>query len=94
MSGNPAIAAHPSIAPSLDVVGTRLGMIFFAGGMGALIGNPIAGALADPARNDFLSAQAFAGAIMSIGAVSMSLVYLFTARHDKRERSRVNAEKG
>lgn len=69
-------------------------MIFFAGGIGALIGNPIAGVLADPARSDFMSAQAFGAAIMSLGAVSMGLVYMFTIRYDKREAVRLDAEKG
>lgn len=91
ISGNPVVIAHPVISPSLDVIGTRTGIQFFAGGIGALIGNPIAGVLAHPERKDFLNAQIFAGCIMAVGAVGMTWVTICIRRYNKAQ---ISAEKG
>ena len=44
----------------MNVIGTRLGMSWMFGGIGVLIGAPVAGALVDTHRASFLPAQTFA----------------------------------
>jgi len=68
----PAVAvAHPVLSPSMDVIGTRLGMSSSIAAVGILIGSPIAGALVGADMGHFLPAQAFAGATMAAGALCL-----------------------
>jgi hypothetical protein len=46
------------MAPNMHVAGTRLGMMFVAGSIGVLIGNPIAGAILD-SKSGFSGLEAF-----------------------------------
>lgn len=80
-----ASTAHPTLSPSLDVIGARLGMSWATASIGVLIGAPIAGALADVANADFVHAQTFAGTVMA-GAVILLIVPLVAAhRFNKRK---------
>lgn len=49
--------AISALCPSLDVVGTRMGMAFFPAGIGVLLSTPVAGALATASSDGFLGAQ-------------------------------------
>lgn len=66
-----SVLAHPTLAPSSNVIGTRLGMSWSAAGLGILVGTPIAGALVDVNTAHFLSAQIWAGAVMAAGALCL-----------------------
>lgn len=63
-----AIVAHPVFCPDSKFMGTRLGMMWGISSFGSLAGTPIAGALVDLGKAQFLRAQVFAGCLM-IGAV-------------------------
>ncbi|CZS90426.1 related to monocarboxylate transporter [Rhynchosporium agropyri] len=43
ISANPIVVAHPVISPTPSVIGTRLGMQWFATSLGVLVGAPMAG---------------------------------------------------
>lgn len=47
-----------TLSPRLEIVGTRMGMVFSACGLGLLIGSPVAGAILG-LGNDFLGLQLF-----------------------------------
>ena len=56
-----------SLSPSLEKIGARMGMVFSIGGLGVLIGNPVAGAiLGDGTR--FLGLQVFCAACVTAAA--------------------------
>ena len=61
-------AVVPYLCPSRDVIGTRLGMAWAGAASGILIGNPIASAILPGKLGHFSHAQAFAGAVMLLGA--------------------------
>ena len=63
-----------SLSPSLDVVGTRMGMSFAFAGFGLLVGNPVAGAILGTGTN-FVGVQAFCG-----GTVAAAAMLVFIAR--------------
>ncbi|CAK1359068.1 unnamed protein product [Cercospora beticola] len=79
---NPTAAAHPTLT-TIDVYGTRWGIATMIAALGTLVGTPIAGALADPATNSFLSAQAFAGAMMIVGALLYVWPLIAALKHDR-----------
>lgn len=78
---------HPIMSPSTAVTGTRLGMAWFAAGVGMLIGTPIAGALGGAGKG-YLHAQIFAGAIMAGGWVFAIVPWFYILKAD---RARVKA---
>jgi len=67
----PAALAHPLLAPSPNIMGTRLGMSWSAAAIGVLVGTPIAGALVDIETDNFLHAQIFSAVMMTIGALCL-----------------------
>lgn len=77
-----ASTAHPTLSPSLDVIGARLGMSWSTAAVGVLIGAPIAGALADVAHADFVRAQAFAGTSMAVAVVLMTVPLVAAHRYN------------
>ncbi|KAI1173355.1 MFS general substrate transporter [Nemania sp. FL0916] len=84
-----AAISHPVLSPNMNVIGTRLGMLWMFGAVGVLIGAPIAGALVDvsPGHVDFKPAQAFGGGI--VGGASLFLIFPLIAviKHDRRKKS-------
>lgn len=79
ISADPVIISVRPISPNLNVLGTRLGMVWMCGGIGVLIGTPIAGALVDLTAGNFVKAQAFGGAMMA--AATICLLYPWLAIH-------------
>ncbi|KAI4283174.1 MAG: hypothetical protein L6R38_002365 [Xanthoria sp. 2 TBL-2021] len=73
----------PLLAPPGIVetrIGTRLGMSYFGAGIGVLIGSPIAGALTDTSKGDFVGAQGWGGATLLAGAALLIYPWLFVRR--------------
>jgi MFS family permease len=70
VSLSPAIIVH--LTPNLGVVGTRLGMCFIFGGLGILIGNPIAGALLNLQTGVFWKAQLFCAIMVAVGTILLA----------------------
>lgn len=67
-----------------ETIGTRLGMAYFSCGIGLLIGSPIAGALTDTSKGDFLKAQVWGGATLLGGATVLVYPWVYI-RRVKRE---------
>ena len=86
----PAVVV-PYVCPSLAVLGTRMGMIYAAAGVGVLIGNPVALATLghDGDRHDFLGAQLWMGLCAAVGAC----FYFVTAVKAERQRKAVESVK-
>jgi MFS family permease len=84
VSVNPVVASLPMISPP-EVLGTRFGIIWFAAAIGALIGTPIAGALANPSAGDFLKAQIFTACIMTGAALLIFILFYASRRFQRRE---------
>ncbi|KAA8571256.1 hypothetical protein EYC84_000586 [Monilinia fructicola] len=78
-----AALAHPAITPSMNVIGTRLGMSWSAAAMGILVGTPIAGALVDVKTDKFLNAQVFSGTIMAVGVGCLAYPVVVVLRYKK-----------
>ena len=86
ISANPVVAAHRVISPSTDVVGTRLGMQWFATALGVLVGAPIAGVLGeDGSEGAFRMLQGFSGAAMAGGFVFLLVPLSAMWRCDSKE---------
>lgn len=63
-------AVIASLAPSVQLVGTWMGMSFFFAALGILIGTPIAGSIIDVKKNQFGSGFIFSGSlVMAAGAL-------------------------
>ncbi|KAI9039423.1 putative MFS monocarboxylate transporter [Aspergillus affinis] len=84
ISANPLLIAHPVVSPTPAVIGTRMGMQWFATSVGVLIGAPIAGVLnGHDGGNGYFGLQVFSAAIMAAGAMFL-LVPIFAAwRYDR-----------
>ena len=82
-------AAVAELCPSLSVVGARMGMIWATSAIGVLIGSPIAGAISDPTRGDFLGGQAYSGACLFAAAVLVG-VTVWLLEKAKREKLNKN----
>lgn len=61
-------ATLPSLCPSIDQIGTRLGMAWFPAGIAVLLSTPIATALAQASPDGILGAQVWTGAVILTGA--------------------------
>jgi MFS family permease len=85
--------AHPVMSPSLSVIGTRMGMLWSFAAVGALVGAPIAGALADAKTASFLHTQMFAGAVM-VGGVACLVWPLVAMERVDRGRAKAKAREG
>ncbi|ORY63300.1 major facilitator superfamily domain-containing protein [Pseudomassariella vexata] len=85
VTASAASTAHPTLSPSLDVIGARLGMSWSTAAIGVLIGAPIAGALADVANADFVRAQVFAGVVMAVAMVLMTIPLVAAHRYSKQK---------
>jgi MFS family permease len=65
-----------TIVPDLSKIGTWMGMSFAFGGLGLLIGNPIAGAILERQHGDFVAAQCFSAGTVLVGAVLLIVLRL------------------
>jgi fucose permease len=83
VTGPTSTIPHPVLSPSMDVIGTRMGMGWAACSIGTIAGSPIAGALANVAAGDFLKAQIFAGVVMAVGSACLMPPLVAIERHDK-----------
>jgi MFS family permease len=70
-----------TLSPRLEIVGTRMGMLFSLSGLGLLIGSPVAGAILG-SGNNFLGLQLFCAC-----TVLASAAVLYPARFAKAGRS-------
>ena len=68
-----------SITPRLDMVGTRLGMVFSISGFAALTGPPIGGTLQAADGNSFAGAQAWAATSTLVSFVLFAVARGFKA---------------
>ena len=57
------------LTPDMTMVGTYLGMSLFVAAFGLLFGAPIAGALVNIEKRQFVPAQGFAGGVILLGAM-------------------------
>ena len=82
-------AAVADLAPNLNVMGARLGMIQATTAVGILIGSPMAGSISDPKEGDFFGGQAYAGACLYAAAalIGVTVWLLEKARRQKLEQS-------
>ncbi|KAK3051299.1 hypothetical protein LTR09_007695 [Extremus antarcticus] len=80
-------AAVAELSPSLNVVGTRMGMVWAVSAFGNLVGPPIAGAVSNPSEDDFLGGQIYAGVTMAmaIGLVGTTVVLLLSEKRRGKE---------
>jgi MFS family permease len=62
-------AVVASLAPSMNLVGTWMGMSFCFAGVGILIGNPIAGTIINVPLNEFTGGFIFAGSTVMVAAL-------------------------
>ena len=88
ISANPVVVAHHVVSPSPSVIGTRLGMQWFATALGDLVGAPIAGFLgSDGSAGAFHKLQAFSGAVMAGGFLFLLVPLSAIWRHDSKSRA-------
>jgi predicted MFS family arabinose efflux permease len=76
-------AAISVLNPDLQKLGSRMGIVFAAVGIGALIGSPIAGILISEAGGSYVGAQAFSGSSLVVGAL-LILAAQQVARRSKK----------
>lgn len=87
----PTACSHPVISP-IEVLGTRLGQVYFAAGLGTWIGTPIAGALVDVEKRQFLHAQIFMAVVAFASGVALVYPAIVAIRYDKRRQEIPGAE--
>ena len=80
----PAVVV-PYVCPTLAVLGTRMGMIYAAAGVGVLIGNPVALATLgnNGDRRDFLGAQLWMGLCAALGVGFFAITAIKAERQRK-----------
>ncbi|KAI1359956.1 major facilitator superfamily domain-containing protein [Xylaria arbuscula] len=80
-----AAMSHPTLSPTMDVIGSRMGVVWLFAGVGVLVGSPAAGALADihPQHIDFRPAQSFAGAVVTAAALLLIKPLISVVRYKK-----------
>ena len=72
----------PHISPSLNVIGTRMGMVYGSAGLGALIGAPIATA-ANDATGGYLGSQLYMGVCALVASMMFSVTGVASFRKRK-----------
>ncbi|KAL2871702.1 major facilitator superfamily domain-containing protein [Aspergillus lucknowensis] len=81
-----SIISHPALCPNMKMLGTRMGMMWGISSIGSLAGTPIAGALVDLSKAEFLRAQIFAGCLMLGGVALQAWPTVVVVRHDRQHR--------
>ena len=87
VSAPSAAISHPVLSPSMNVIGTRMGMGWMFGGVGVLIGSPIAGALADVQKAQFAPAQGFAGSMLAAGSLCLIVPLIAVLSYNRKHGS-------
>ena len=64
-------ATIASLTPNMEQLGARMGTSFVFAGLGVLVGNPIAGAIVDIEKPDFLPPQIFCGVLVAVTTLAM-----------------------
>lgn len=62
-------AVVPLLCPSPNVIGTRMGMLWGSTAFAFLLGTPIAAAISDTSKGNFLGLQIFSGVTLLVGAL-------------------------
>jgi predicted MFS family arabinose efflux permease len=62
------------LAPTMQLVGTRMGMLLFIAATGILVGNPIAGAILNT-KSQFEGVEVFSGAILLVGSILVIVTF-------------------
>ena len=75
-----------SLAPSMALVGTWMGMSFCFAATGILIGNPIAGTLINVPENQFASGFIFSGALIIAAAAMFAAVKIFKLVQNRKSK--------
>lgn len=57
-----------SLSPNLATIGIQLGMLFFIGGLGLLVGEPIAGAILR-GHGGWVGLQVWCGALLAMSGI-------------------------
>ncbi|TGO88605.1 hypothetical protein BPOR_0152g00110 [Botrytis porri] len=87
MTAPAAAVAHPTLSPSMSVIGTQLGMGWITVAIGIRIGPPIAVALVDLGTDYFVKAIiVFVGVVMAPGVVFLLPPLLAAVRHKPVEK--------
>ncbi|KAL8670087.1 MAG: hypothetical protein Q9168_005358 [Polycauliona sp. 1 TL-2023] len=82
-----AAISHPVLAPSMSVIGTRLGILWMFGSIGVLIGSPIAGAIVDVRRGNFVPGQCFAAAMVAAASLCSMVPLTAVLRYDRKHKT-------
>ncbi|OJJ96368.1 hypothetical protein ASPACDRAFT_125932 [Aspergillus aculeatus ATCC 16872] len=85
ISANPVVIAHPVVSPTPSVIGTRMGMQWFATSLGVLVGAPIAGVIEghEGTGNAFLGLQLFSALGMVVAGAFLVVPMVAIWRYDK-----------
>ena len=73
-----------SLAPDMSVVGTWMGMAFFCGAIGVLIGNPIAGTIINVPENQFSGGFIFGASLVMAAAVLLAAAKWMKIRYERK----------
>jgi MFS family permease len=87
ISASPVVVSHPVISPSPAVMGTRLGMQWFCGAVGILLGAPIAGAIegSHGSAGAYRNLQLFSGAIMAGSLLFLLVPVTYILRYERAQ---------
>ena len=66
-----SLAVVPYFCPSMEVLGTRMGIVWAAGSVAFLIGSPVGSSITDTAHGHFLGLQLFSGLTLIVGGVML-----------------------
>jgi MFS family permease len=83
-------AVVASLAPSMNLVGTWMGMSFCFAAIGILIGNPIAGTIISVPLNEYSGGFIFAGSTVMGAAVCYAAAKCITVIKQLRQRRKQN----
>ncbi|CAN6623041.1 riboflavin transporter Mch5p [Trichomonascus vanleenenianus] len=72
-----------SMTKDMSLIGTRLGMTFFVGGFGMLVGSPVAGALISRMDGGYLGAQLFSGLTIVIATGFLCFSRMLTSKGNR-----------
>lgn len=87
VAGPSAAISHPTLSPSMSVIGTRMGTTWMFGGIGVLIGSPVAGALVNTHTGNFVRGQIFAGVMVAVGTLCLILPLVSVLRYNRKNKT-------